>query len=124
MVQRWGSVVLAVLVTVYFFRQNLRGLHESSDKGHEDHVGHHAMAVILIVWCGVSLVFQGPAQGVPWKPDLHEKVEHVELKPNEGERRTSSGNALRRNSRDLISIPNESIGSPTWSWKAASTFRT
>jgi len=85
MVQRWGSVVLAVLVTVYFFRQNLRGLHESSDKAMKIMWATTAMAVILIVWCGVSLVFQGPAQGVPWKPDLHEKVEHVELKPNEGE---------------------------------------
>src|SRR5689334_2967773 len=29
---RWGSVVLAALVTLYFFRQNLLGIHESSDK--------------------------------------------------------------------------------------------
>src|SRR5215813_13894382 len=29
---RWGAVVLAALVTLYFFRQNLLGIHESSDK--------------------------------------------------------------------------------------------
>src|SRR6266540_4150408 len=29
---RWGSVVLAVAVTLYFLRQNLLGLHESSGK--------------------------------------------------------------------------------------------
>src|ERR1043166_2943961 len=29
---RWGSVVFAVAITWYFFRQNLRGIHESSDK--------------------------------------------------------------------------------------------
>ena len=83
MFQRWGSVVLAVLVTVYFFRQNLRGLHESSDKAMKIMWATTAMAVILIVWCGVSLVFQGPAQDVPWRPDLNQKVEHVEAKPNE-----------------------------------------
>ena len=29
---RWGSVLLAVLITLYFLRQNLLGLHESSGK--------------------------------------------------------------------------------------------
>ena len=85
MVRRWGSVALAVFVTVYFLRQNLRGLHESSDKAMKIMYATTAMAVILLVWCGVSLVFQGPAQGVPWQPDLNQKTVHVELKPNEGE---------------------------------------
>ena len=31
-VVRWGSVLLSVAVTVYFYRQNLKGIHESSDK--------------------------------------------------------------------------------------------
>ncbi|HYV37804.1 MAG TPA: amino acid permease, partial [Gemmataceae bacterium] len=31
-VANWGSVVIACLVTFYFFRQNLLGIHESSDK--------------------------------------------------------------------------------------------
>src|SRR3989440_6520167 len=29
---RWGSVVIACAITLYFFRQNLFGIHESSDK--------------------------------------------------------------------------------------------
>ncbi len=82
MVQRWGSVVLAVLVTFYFFRQNLRGIHESSDKAMKIMWATTIMAVILLVWCGVSLVVPGPAQGVPWQPDLNQKVEHVVLSPN------------------------------------------
>src|SRR3569623_1682452 len=28
----WGAVVLACSVTLYFFRENLRGIHESSEK--------------------------------------------------------------------------------------------
>ncbi len=85
MVQRWGSVMLAVLVTLYFFRQNLRGIHESSDKAMKIMWATTIMAVILLVWCGVSLIFPGPAQGVPWQPDLNRKVEHLELKLDEGE---------------------------------------
>ena len=85
MVQRWGSVVLAVLVTLYFFRQNLRGIHESSDKAMKIMWATSIMAVILIVWCLASLVFPGPAQGVPWRPNLDQKVEYVEAKPNDGE---------------------------------------
>ena len=74
-----------MFVTVYFLRQNLRGLHESSDKAMKIMWATSAMAVILLVWCGVSLVFKGAAQGVPWQPDLNQKVVHLELKPNEGE---------------------------------------
>jgi amino acid transporter len=84
-VQRWGSVALAVLVTLYFFRQNVRGIHESSDKAMKIMWFTTAMAVILIVWCLASLVINGPAQWVPWQPDVNAKVEHVELKPSEGE---------------------------------------
>ena len=62
MFQRWGSVVLAVLVTLYFFRQNLLGIHESSDKALKIMIATTVMAVIMIVWCGVTLVFKGPAK--------------------------------------------------------------
>ena len=31
-VRSWGSVVIACLITLYFFRQNLVGIHESSGK--------------------------------------------------------------------------------------------
>src|ERR1700704_2295598 len=31
-VQRWGAVLIACAITVYFFRLNMRGLHESSDR--------------------------------------------------------------------------------------------
>jgi amino acid transporter len=76
---RWGSVVLAVLVTLYFFRQNLLGLHESSDKALKIMVATTAMAIIILAWCGLTLLVRGPAQGVPLRPDLNVKVEHEEV---------------------------------------------
>src|SRR5579864_961730 len=82
---RWGSVVLAVLVTVYFFRQNVRGIHESSDKAMKIMWATTVMAVILIGWCLVSLAVNGAAQGVPWQPDLSQKTEHVVLQPSDGQ---------------------------------------
>jgi amino acid transporter/nucleotide-binding universal stress UspA family protein len=79
MVQRWGSVILAVLVTLYFFRQNLRGIHESSDKAMKIMIATTIMAVVIIVWCTVTLIVNRPAQGVPFWPDLNAKVEHLEI---------------------------------------------
>src|ERR1700730_8291231 len=73
LVVRWGSVILAVLVTLYFFRQNLRGIHESSDKAMKIMIATTVMAVVVIVWCGITLIVKHPAQGVPFWPDLHAK---------------------------------------------------
>ncbi len=78
--KRWGAVVLAVAVTLYFFRQNLLGIHESSDKALKIMYATTVMAVIMIVWCLVTLVHNGVANDVPWQPDLHAKVEHLEVK--------------------------------------------
>src|SRR5262249_8386622 len=63
---RWGAVVLSVLVTLYFFRQNLLGIHESSDKAMKIMIVTTVMAVIIITWCGITLLVKGPAQGVPF----------------------------------------------------------
>ena len=57
----WGSVAIACTITLYFFRQNLRGIHESSDKAMKIMIVTTIMAVILIGWCGVTLAVQGPA---------------------------------------------------------------
>jgi amino acid transporter/nucleotide-binding universal stress UspA family protein len=76
---RWGSVFFAALVTLYFFRQNLLGIHESSDKAMKIMIATTVMAVIILVWCGITLAVNGPAQGVPFLPDLNGKVEHEEI---------------------------------------------
>jgi amino acid transporter len=79
LVIRWGSVVLALLVTLYFFRQNLLGIHESSDKALKIMIATTIMAVLMIVWCAATLIVEGPAQLVPFQPDLEVKVEHAEI---------------------------------------------
>jgi amino acid transporter/nucleotide-binding universal stress UspA family protein len=76
---RWGSVVLAVAATLYFLRQNLVGIHESSDKAVKIMIATTVMAVIVIGWSAATLIHSGPAQAVPFKPDLHVKVEHEEI---------------------------------------------
>src|SRR4051812_12150210 len=47
----WGSVLIASLITVYFFRQNLIGIHESSDKAVKIMIVTTIMAVIMLSWC-------------------------------------------------------------------------
>lgn len=78
LVRRWGAVLLAVLVTLYFFRQNLLGIHESSDKALKIMIATTVMAVIMLLWCLVTLLLQGPVNSVPWQPDLNKKWQHAE----------------------------------------------
>jgi amino acid transporter/nucleotide-binding universal stress UspA family protein len=83
-ITRWGAVFIAALVTVYFFRQNLLGIHESSDKALKIMIATTIMAVIMFVWCGATLVVQGGGVNpVLWPPDLHKKYEPAERKPGE-----------------------------------------
>ena len=57
-----ASVVIACGVTLYFFRQNLLGIHESSDKALKIMIATTVMAVVILVWCGVTLFVKGPGQ--------------------------------------------------------------
>jgi amino acid transporter len=79
LIQRWGSVVLAVAVTLYFLRQNLIGIHESSSKALRIMVATTIMAAVMISWCVVTLIVNGPANTVPWRPDLNPKVEYATI---------------------------------------------
>ena len=72
----WGAVILACLVTIYFFRQNLIGIHESSDKAMKIMIATTIMAVIMITWCVVTLVYNGgPTNNLLRMPDLGKKYE-------------------------------------------------
>lgn len=75
-----GSVVIACLITFYFLRQNLLGIHESSDKAMKIMVMTTVMAVILIGWCLVSLMVK-PHNPVPLAPDLSPKIEAATGQP-------------------------------------------
>ena len=78
----WGSAAVACAVTLYFFRQNIVGIHESSDKAMKIMVVTTIMAVILIGWCLVTLAVQkGPSRSadgtvntVPLEPQLISRV--------------------------------------------------
>jgi amino acid transporter len=78
-VRRWGSVLIACAITLYFFRQNLLGIHESSGKALKIMVATTIMAVVMLVWCGLTLAIRGRANDVPWTPDLKPKVEYQEV---------------------------------------------
>jgi len=74
--RRWGAVLIACVITVYFFRQNVRGIHESSGKALKIMIVTTIMAVIMIAWCGVTLAVWGPVNSVPLAPDLSPRVEY------------------------------------------------
>jgi amino acid transporter/nucleotide-binding universal stress UspA family protein len=78
----WGSVALAVLVTLYFFRQNLLGIHESSGKALKIMIATTIMAVIVLGWSGVTVVnhkLHDPERlnDVPLEPDLNKHPNYV-----------------------------------------------
>jgi amino acid transporter/nucleotide-binding universal stress UspA family protein len=89
-VRSYGAVAIASLVTLYFFRQNLLGIHESSDKAMKIMVATTIMGVIMLGWCGLTLAVDGARNPVPLAPDLHKKVELAEVDakdPDTGEAR-------------------------------------
>jgi amino acid transporter len=77
-ITNFGAVIIACAVTLYFFRQNLLGIHESSDKALKIMIATTIMGVVIIVWCGVTLIVnRGPVNPLPSPlPDLSPKVEY------------------------------------------------
>jgi Amino acid permease len=55
---------IAILITVYFWWRNTKGLHESSDDALRIMQITTVMVVILIVWCGLTLAERGGS----WPP--------------------------------------------------------
>lgn len=80
---QWGSVVIACSITLYFFRKNLIGIHESSQKALNIMIATTIMAVIIIAWCGVTLWIEGPRNNVPLLPDLGLKPNYSAASPEE-----------------------------------------
>jgi amino acid transporter/nucleotide-binding universal stress UspA family protein len=52
----WWAVFIACGITLYFFRQNLIGIPESSDKALKIMIVTTVMLVIMLVWSGITLV--------------------------------------------------------------------
>jgi amino acid transporter/nucleotide-binding universal stress UspA family protein len=72
-----GAVLIACAITLYFFRLNLKGMHESTDKALKIMIVTTVMAVIILGWCGVTLALQGPRNEVPLQPNLQPKTEQT-----------------------------------------------
>ena len=58
------AAAFAVLVTIYFWRKNIIGIHESSEKALRIMQITTVMVVILIVWCVIT-IFKNGYQPVP-----------------------------------------------------------
>ncbi len=72
--KNWGAVAIACVTTVYFLRQNLLGIHESSGKALKIMIATTVMAVVLLTWAGVTLAVNGTVNDVrTWQPDLSKK---------------------------------------------------
>ena len=54
-----------IMVTVYFWRSNIRGIHESSGKALRIMQITTVMVVAFLIWCPITLLLQGHAQLPP-----------------------------------------------------------
>jgi len=75
------SAAIAVGVTVYFWRVNTKGIHESSDQALKIMGATTIMGVVMIVWCLVTVAVRPETRHLPSPmPDLSRKVD-AEGKP-------------------------------------------
>jgi amino acid transporter len=65
------SAGIAVLITVYFWWRNTRGIHESSDDALKIMYVTTVMVVLLILWSGVTILTKPSAQRLPPTPAPH-----------------------------------------------------
>ncbi|HZZ78093.1 MAG TPA: APC family permease [Gemmataceae bacterium] len=80
-IKAWGAVMIAIAITLYFYRLNIRGIHESSDRALKIMYATTVMVVIILVWCGITLATQGIAvdkvtgekNQLPFTPNLTQK---------------------------------------------------
>lgn len=72
----WGSIVIAILITLYFYRANLIGIHESSDKALKIMGATTFIALLMIAWCGITLALRPECRSLPpLAPDLSRKID-------------------------------------------------
>lgn len=80
-IKNWGSVIIAILITLYFFRKNLLGLHESSEQALRIMFVTSIMGALVLGWSGLTLAVQGRAvnedgsrNSVPLEPRIIPRV--------------------------------------------------
>src|SRR5438445_11579812 len=59
------AAFIAVLITVYFWWRNTQGIHESSDDALRIMKVTTVMVVLMILWCGFTLIWRGGGQLPP-----------------------------------------------------------
>ncbi len=62
------SAVFAILVTIYFWWENIKGIHESSSKALRIMQITTVMVVIFIIWCPLTLLIRGGPAQIPPAP--------------------------------------------------------
>ncbi len=73
---------IAVAITVYFWRVNLKGIHESSDQALRIMGATTVMGIIMILWCGATLVAQPEKlKAPPITPNFDRKIDPVTHEP-------------------------------------------
>ena len=67
------AAFVAVLITVYFWWRNTQGIHESSDDALKIMQVVTVMVVLMIVWCGATLLIRGggPLPPAPTLANIH-----------------------------------------------------
>lgn len=76
--KRYGSMAFAIGVTFYFYNQNLKGIHESSDKAFKIMIATAVMAVVILGFGAVTLVMEPSTRDLPpLKVDLTVKLNHA-----------------------------------------------
>src|SRR5262249_39246060 len=59
------AMIFGLVVTVYFWWSNTKGIHESSGKALRIMQITTVMVVMFLVWCSITLYMKGPAQIPP-----------------------------------------------------------
>ena len=54
-----GAATFAVIVTLYFWRENIKGIPESSEKALRIMYITSVMVVLMVVWCLLHMWFRG-----------------------------------------------------------------
>ncbi len=72
-VNLWAAGI-AVLITLYFWWRNTQGIHESSDDALKIMYVTTVMVVLLIGWCGVTILRRPEAQRLPPAPVVRNLV--------------------------------------------------
>jgi amino acid transporter/nucleotide-binding universal stress UspA family protein len=69
----WFAVFFSVVVTIYFWWSNIKGVPESSTKALHIMKITTVMVVILLIWCGVTLFIHGgaPLPPLPTPSNIH-----------------------------------------------------